>query len=140
MTTDAHRAIFEAVLQRAAAGEDLSALITPYISPAVVFHSSDGLVGGWVELAQSTWEARLAMPDLSLLIEGALFEHDRVVVQTVMEATHTGVYRGIPPSNARVRIPICFVFRGEGGRIDEMWEYGGIYDSLMIAGGYIQRG
>src|ERR1700758_5879724 len=53
-----------------------------------------------------------ALPDLHFDIEpGSLCHHgDRVMIETRVQATHRGPYRGLPPTGRRVEWPMLLIF------------------------------
>jgi len=73
-----------------------------------VIDGPDDVMAGWMAL-------RRAFPDL--LIETVTL-HDAgssVVVEAVARGTHTGGFRGLPPTGRRVELPLAGIFVFEGG-------------------------
>jgi len=60
-------------------------------------------------------------PDLKFTIEQIFSAGDMVFAQTVMEATHTGTWLEVPPTNRRVNVRTMAVYRIERGKIVEDW-------------------
>ena len=64
---------------------------------------------------------RAAFPDQWWHIEDMIAEGDKVVARTVMRATHTGDFFGIPPTGRRVELAGVHILRIANGRIAEHW-------------------
>jgi steroid delta-isomerase-like uncharacterized protein len=67
----------------------------------------------------SEWLA--GFPDLRFTIEQMVAEAGRVVTQSVMQGTHTGIWLGIPPTDKQVGIRMMTIHRVISGRIAEDW-------------------
>lgn len=50
-----------------------------------------------------------------------LVEGERVMTQSVMRGTHTGVWFGIAPTNKEVSVRLSVIHRVAGGKIVEDW-------------------
>ncbi len=88
----------------------------PY-SVTCVFH-------GAAELFRGTTPSRdymQAFPDLRLTIEDMVAESDRVVTHLTGRGTHTGEFRGVPPSSKEVGIRVIVISRLRDGQIVEEW-------------------
>jgi predicted ester cyclase len=59
--------------------------------------------------------------DLRFTVELMLIENERVVTQSVMQGTHTGVWMGIAPTNKEVSVRLAVIHRIADGRIVEDW-------------------
>lgn len=64
---------------------------------------------------------RTAFTDMWWHIHEMIAEGDKVVVRTTMEATHTGEFFGIPPTDKRVSLDGIHILRIADGRIAEHW-------------------
>lgn len=64
---------------------------------------------------------RAAFPDLSTTIEDMIVEGDKVVVRSVMRATHQGTFLGLPPTGRQIEIEAISIFRIANGKIVERW-------------------
>ena len=60
-------------------------------------------------------------PDLRFVVEQMIAEEDRVMSQSVMRGTHTGIWLGIAPTNKKVSIRLMVLQRIENGKIIEDW-------------------
>jgi steroid delta-isomerase-like uncharacterized protein len=60
-------------------------------------------------------------PDLRFTVEQILAEDGRVVTQSVMRGTHTGVWLGIAPTNKEVSIRMFVLHFITNGKITEDW-------------------
>lgn len=70
--------------------------------------------------------------DLRFTIEQMVAEEDRVMTQSVMHGTHTGVWLGIAPTEKRASIRLCVIHRILDGKIVEDW-------TLVEALGFFQQ-
>jgi steroid delta-isomerase-like uncharacterized protein len=88
----------------------------------VVFHNAgseiqgrDGwktFVGGWLA----------GFPDLSLTVDFAMADDDRVLLHWRATGTHQGDFRGTPATGRRVSASGLTLFRFSSGKIEEMWD------------------
>lgn len=60
-------------------------------------------------------------PDLRFTVEQMLVEGERVMTQSVMHGTHTGVWLGLAPTNKEVSVRLSVIHRIAGGKIVEDW-------------------
>ena len=60
-------------------------------------------------------------PDLRFTVEQMLVEGERVMTQSVMRGTHTGVWLGIAPANKEVSVRLSVIHRVADGKIVEDW-------------------
>jgi len=60
-------------------------------------------------------------PDLRFTVEQILVEGERVMTQSVMHGTHTGVWLGITPTNKEVSVRLSVIHRIADGKIVEDW-------------------
>lgn len=60
-------------------------------------------------------------PDLRFTIEQMLVENDRVMTQSVMRGTHSGIWLGIAPTNKEVSVRLSVIHRIADGKIAEDW-------------------
>ena len=65
---------------------------------------------------------RTGFPDIHIEIEDVIEAGDKVVVRwRTTRQTHTGPYRGLPPTGKQVRVTAIQIFRLEQGRVAEFW-------------------
>ena len=103
--------------QSAVSGSPTDVLMPDPYSVTCVFH-------GAAELFRSTTPSRdymQAFPDLRLTIEDMVAESDRVVTHPFGRGTHTGEFRGVPPSSKEVGIRVIVISRLRDGQIVEEW-------------------
>jgi ketosteroid isomerase-like protein len=60
-------------------------------------------------------------PDLRFTVEQILVEGERVMTQSVMHGSHTGVWLGVAPTNKEVSIRLSVIHRIVDGKIVEDW-------------------
>jgi steroid delta-isomerase-like uncharacterized protein len=83
---------------------------------------SDELVGpdgmrGAASFANTMTRLRGTLPDLHYTIEDLVAEDDRVVVRWTLRGTHTGEFRGLPPSGKKIVNTGFAIFRIANGKI-----------------------
>jgi steroid delta-isomerase-like uncharacterized protein len=80
------------------------------------------VVRGIERLKQSIELYHRAFPDLRITPQTIIAEDDRIVVEWTALATHSGEFRGIPPTGKRVSYAGISIYRIEGGKIaDEVY-------------------
>ena len=97
----------------------------------------DGRESGPAGVKQFVAALRAGFRDLTLEIDEVLVSGDKVVVRWhTVRQTHTGPYRGIPPTGRRVRMSAIEIFRLDDGRIAEAWleldALGGVRDMGVV--------
>jgi len=60
-------------------------------------------------------------PDLALTVEFTITEEDKVAVRWTATGTHSGDFRGIPPTGKPINIAGVAIYRVAGGKIVEGW-------------------
>jgi len=109
---------FDDVINR----RDLDVLPEVY-SADYAYHGQGGLELRGLEQVRGFAAAILAASnDRHAVVERQVVEGDRVVTQFTSRGTHTGVFRGIPPSGKEWVTEGIVISRIEGGKIVEDWE------------------
>ena len=80
-----------------------------------------GVPPGRVGVQQFFTTLRAAFPDIHNTIEDMLAEGDRVVWRSTIRGTHTGPFRGIPPTGKQVTITAINILRIVDGQFVENW-------------------
>jgi steroid delta-isomerase-like uncharacterized protein len=100
---------------------DLDALDEVY-APDLVWHEPDEDIRG-IEAAKRFVAMYLsAFPDISITVEDAIAEGDKVVTRWTARGTHRGELLGIAPTEERITVTGITVHRVQDGRIVEEWE------------------
>jgi steroid delta-isomerase-like uncharacterized protein len=63
-----------------------------------------------------------ATPDHRMLVEDRIVAGDKVVARTTHTATHTGTFRGIPPTGKPFTYRTIDIWRVENGKFAEHWD------------------
>ncbi len=96
----------------------------------LVWHEPDRDVQGIEEAKQYLSMYLSAFPDLSLTVEDAIAEGDKVVARWTSRGTHQGEIEEFgPPTGKQFEVEGITIQRIEGGKIVEEWER---YDNLSI--------
>lgn len=90
-------------------------------SPDFVAHSPTEDVHGTAGVKQFVTDLRTAFPDLHTTIEDLIAEGDRVVARFTATGTHTGPYKGIPPTGKQGKITGIDIERIVDGKSVECW-------------------
>jgi steroid delta-isomerase-like uncharacterized protein len=64
---------------------------------------------------------RTAFPDITVTLDDALAEGDRVVTRGVFTGTHKGEFMGIPATGKKVAVKYLDIWRLENGKCKENW-------------------
>jgi steroid delta-isomerase-like uncharacterized protein len=64
-----------------------------------------------------------AFPDTKYTVDDMIAEGDKVVVRYNLTGTHKGVFQGIPPTGKQMTVKGVNVYRVEGGRLAEAWNF-----------------
>jgi steroid delta-isomerase-like uncharacterized protein len=97
------------------------------MSPDFVLHMHTQRIQGLEEGKQVVRNEIRAFPDLHVTVEDIIAEKDRVCVCLKETATHTGEYRGLPPTGNRLSYTVAAIWRISDGKIVEGWI---VYDQL----------
>ncbi len=115
------RALFEEWAQHAQSGDLVSALIA-IAQPDCMVYATNGAVGNLPLLMEQVAIIERAYPDLAMEVEGVLFAEDRVIIQLVMSATHTGRLGAWEPTGRQVRFTSAIMIGvAESGRASAIW-------------------
>jgi predicted ester cyclase len=71
-----------------------------------------------------------AFSNVSTTINHLLAEGDKVVVHSTTTCTHTGVFRGKPPTGKQVTYTVITIYRLADGKIVESWDCLGLHRDL----------
>ena len=64
-------------------------------------------------------------PDLRVDVRDLFAAGARMCVEVTMTGTHQGEWRGVPPTNRRIEVELCLVFRfGADGLVEQETVYG----------------
>ena len=117
---DIVRRLFEGVIN-----EDRPAVANEFVAPGFINHDdAAGPAGDLTGPAAFTAGARTLKapcPDFQVRVEDLLAEDDRVIVRWSGRGTHTGAFRGQPPTGRAITNRGIHIFRFEGEQVVEMW-------------------
>lgn len=123
MSTDEQKALLHRLYAEALQGGDL-ALIEQIFAPDFIDHSSPDQAGGPAGVQDYFRAVRHGFPDMQVVLEQIIAEHDLVAVRTIWRGTHLGSYEGLPASGQRVSRTLIQIFRITAGLICEEWNEG----------------
>jgi steroid delta-isomerase-like uncharacterized protein len=105
-------------------------IIDEVYAPDVVWHNPDQDVHGIEEAKQFIGMYTTAFPDMSVTVEDAIAEGDKVVTRVTLRGTHQGEVEAFgPPTGRQVEGEGITIHRIEGGKIVEEWN---AYDNLTL--------
>lgn len=104
--------------------------IAKTVAPKYRYHGPGGIEAEGVEgLEQIVMGFRTAFSDLHIEITSEIAQGDMVALTMVATGTHDGALMDLPPTGAKMELPIAVVSRVEDGLIAEEWEY---YDNATM--------
>ena len=93
-------------------------------TPGYVAHAPDSIQpapldsDAWVEFLASFLEG---FPDLHLEVQDSAADEEMVAQRILFTGTHTGPFRGLPPTNRQVRFSGLEINRMADGKVAEHW-------------------
>ena len=75
-----------------------------------------------------------AFPRPRLIIQDIVMDADKLACRFQMEATHTGMFMGIPPTNKTVQVTGMTMLRFVDGRCVERWNQADLFGWLQQLG------
>jgi predicted ester cyclase len=112
------RRVFEEIINEGKL-EVAEEVVTPTTRVVVPFTHPGHGVSGLQKIASSL---RGGFPDIHIELEDIIAVDDKVALRwKTTRQTHTGMYRGLPPTGKEVRITGMAIFHFENGKIEEFW-------------------
>jgi steroid delta-isomerase-like uncharacterized protein len=98
-------------------------------SPDIVVHNASTTMQGLEAYKQFVSAFLTAFPDARFTLEDVIAEGDTVVFRHTWRGTHTGNFRGIPPTGKQVSGTAIIITRNVNGKAVELWSN---YDDLGL--------
>jgi steroid delta-isomerase-like uncharacterized protein len=97
--------------------------IDRHVAVDYVFHDANtpGGVRGTDGLRRYYWRFRAGFPDMRFTVEDQVAEGDKVVTRWSVEATQSGPFLGMPPSDKTLHVTGINIFRFVDGYFVEGW-------------------
>jgi predicted ester cyclase len=109
-----------------------------------LFHPTDTMhISGRTRTSNlSDWLAGIqqslaGFPDTRFTVHDLLADGDKVIIRRSWTGTHTGVYRGIPPTGRQVTVTGTTIYRLEDGKIAEQWVESDELGLMLAIGGVV---
>ena len=102
-----------------------------YCAPGIIHHLVPPRDLNWEQNAQYFASLASIFPDFIKTVNDMVAEGDKVVVRYTVQATHKGTFAGIPATGKRVTLKGSDIFKIEGRKIVEWWEYPDILGALL---------
>lgn len=93
----------------------LNTAVESFESPRVELVATDEVLDGPDQAMGLFKTLRHAFPDLLIETITAQDTGSAVVVEAIARGTHTGTFRGLPPTGRRVELPLAGIFVFDGG-------------------------
>lgn len=124
MTSNDKKAVARRAIELWATESDADA--DELLAASYVNHQEPSTKGGRRDESRRSYEALIrhyheAFSDAEVEVRRQLAEGDRVATHWRFSATHTGEYRGVPPTHRRITWTGISVDRFEDGKIAESW-------------------
>jgi steroid delta-isomerase-like uncharacterized protein len=119
MTPEQHKALVRRYIETVWNQGDPS-VIDELVAQDYIQHAK-GVPPGRAGVQQFFTALRAAFPDIHNTIEDMLAEGDKVVWRSTIRGTHTGPFRGIPPTGKQVTITAINILRIVDGQFVENW-------------------
>lgn len=125
MSAESHKALVRRYLEEVWSQGTTSAIgdiLAPNYQLRVLQGTSgheDRITHGTTGVQQSVAMYHQAFTDLQITPQTIIAEGDRVVVEWIAHATHSGAFRGIPPTGKQLSYAAISIYRIEGGKIAE---------------------
>jgi steroid delta-isomerase-like uncharacterized protein len=121
ISAEDNAAVARAWAQAAWVQHDLEAA-AQYLAPDWVGHYA-GIgdahgVDGFKQIAQAYLRA---FPDLTITVDDAFGDGEKLVRRVSYAGTHQGVFLGVPPTGRQIQVEATVVLHMKGGRIVEEW-------------------
>lgn len=97
--------------------------VDKYIVPETVIHSLLGEFHGPQAMKEVAQAWLTGFPDMRLHNDCIIAEHDKVVIQWRVQATHRGEFKGHKPSGKAVHYSGVTIYRIDNDKIVEYWAY-----------------
>ena len=105
-----------------------------YYVPGYIYHSISRGDMNREQTIQFCATVLSAFPDFSYSIDDMIAEGDKVVTRYTIKATHKGTFQGIPATGKHVSIKGSDVYKIEGKKILEWWEFNDMLGLLTQVG------
>ena len=118
--------IRQVIRERNEIGEDTAKLRSwceKYCAPGLIHHLLPPKDLNWEQNMQYLATVLSAIPDFSKSIDDLVAEGDKVVTRHTIQATHKGTFAGIPATGKHVSIKGSDIYKIEGKKILEWWEF-----------------
>ena len=97
-------------------------LVDQFLASDFIGHDTAGMTFGRDDFRQGVLEMLGAFSDRQIEIADQITEGDKVVTRWIATARHTGLLRGVPPTDRVVQFTGISIDRLAAGKIIESWE------------------
>lgn len=107
--------------------DDIVGTIDDVLLSDAVVHSPLA-AGSGPDTMKLIWTVLLrAFPDIHVMVDDMVVDHDKIASRQTVTGTHLGEYRGLAPTGKTVVYEEIFIMRFADGKIAEVW---GVVDTL----------
>jgi predicted ester cyclase len=107
---------------------EIEAAVDEIVDPDLKFHAPVPFDAAGPEVLKRVWAVLLGgLPDIHVTVDDVIAEGDKVVFRNTVTGTHTGEFRGVPPTGRSITYDEMFIVRFAAGKVAEIW---GIVDTF----------
>ena len=97
-------------------------IVDELMTPGFVHHFTDPRLPEGRDGMKAVGQSIVAgFPEVRVTVQDLLADGDRVIERTLVQATHTGEFNGIPATGKSVTWTEIHIYRMEDGQIAELW-------------------
>jgi steroid delta-isomerase-like uncharacterized protein len=101
----------------------MRSLFDKFYSPAFIYHDVFTGDTNREQTIQDMATYLAAFPDLNYSIDDILAERDKTAVRCTLQATHKGMFNGIPATGKQIVVKQVEMHKIVGGKIKEAWGF-----------------
>lgn len=110
----------------------ISQTVDEVFHPDAVFHNGPPNAATAAEAVKGAWAMLLrAFPDIHVTVEDTITEGDKIVFRNTVTGTHSGEFRGLPPTGNKINYGEVFIIRFSDGKVAEGWGIVDIFSQLQ---------
>ena len=114
--------------------DKMRSLYEKYYAPSFIYHDVSGGDMNREQTIQESVKYLSAFPDVNYYIDDIIAEGDKTVIRCTMQATHKGMFMGIPATGKQIVIKAVEIDKIAGGKITEAWGFSDSQGLMMQLG------
>ncbi len=129
MSTEENKTLVRNAIEEAWNDGSLDAVEKYYAPEFTFYQEGGGVVHGVESFKEWVTTIHTAFPDVKYVINAMYAEDDKVATRYSITGTHTGDFKGLPPTNKPVDLTGHIIHRIKDGKKVEAW---GFWDTLGL--------